>query len=77
MLTNWLKGHTNKEDRLKELNSYRSALDDLRKILERDFRKKPCRDYGDPNWMARQIAINEYNQVLDDVLKLISFESKE
>lgn len=76
MLTNWLKGHKDKEERVKELNSYRNALDDLKEILERDFRKKPCRDYGDPNWVYRQIAANEYNQVLDDVIKLITFEKE-
>ena len=77
MLTRWLKGHTNREERLQEISSYKKALADLKEILDRDYRKSPCRDYSDPNWAYRQIAINEYNQVLDDVIKLISLEPKE
>jgi hypothetical protein len=77
MHTAWLKGvpQKNKEDRRREVNGYRRAFDDLKEILDKEFKKKPCvRDYEDPNWEIRQIAVNEYNQVLDDLLKLITLD---
>ena len=71
----WFKGSKDKEQRRKEIEGFRNAFDALKEILERDFKKKPAvRDYSDPNWMANQIAVNEYNQVLEDMLKLITIE---
>ena len=72
----FFKGHPDKEQRLKELASYRNAFDDLKDILQREYRKKPVREYSDPNWVARQIAVNEYNQVLDDIINLITLEKE-
>lgn len=67
-----LKGQA-REDRIKEVLGYRNAFDALKEILEKEFKRKTSvRDYEVPNWEFRQIAINEYNQVLDDVLKLIT-----
>lgn len=72
----FFKGHKDKEVRTKELLSYRNAFDDLKEILEREYRKKPVRDYSDPNWVHRQIAVNEYNAVLDDIINLITLEKE-
>jgi hypothetical protein len=69
----WLKGSSDKDARTKEIKGFRNAFDELRKVLENDFGKKPAfRDYTDSNWMAKQIAVNEYNQVLEDIYKLIN-----
>jgi hypothetical protein len=71
----WLKGHKNREARKKEVLGYRTALSDLKEILENNFEKKPAvRDYTNPNWMAEQIAVNEYNQALTDIMKLLEIK---
>ena len=79
MHTAWLKGtaQKDKEKRRKEVYGYRAAFDDLKEILDKEFKKKPCvRDYEDPNWEIRQIAVNEYNQALDDLLRLITLDKE-
>lgn len=76
----WLKGLTGeeREKRKGEVLAHRNAFDDLREILEKHYKPKPCiRDYSVPNWEQRQIAVNEYNAVLDDILKLIDLNQKE
>tara|TARA_R110000868_G_scaffold4057_1_gene24782 strand:+ start:4197 stop:4430 length:234 start_codon:yes stop_codon:yes gene_type:complete len=73
----WLKGSSaeDKQKRIAEVMSYRNAFDELKVILEREYKRKDSvRDYEVPNWELRQVAVNEYNQVLDDMLKLISIE---
>jgi len=74
----WFKGcktAEQKERRRQELLSYRNAFDDLAKILEQGYKPKDSvRDYSSPNWMAEQIAVNEYNAVLKDILDLIKIE---
>lgn len=71
----WVKGLKGeaKEARIKEVMGYRSAFDELKEILEKEFKKKTSvRDYDVPNWEVRQVAVNEYNQALDDLMKLIT-----
>lgn len=71
----WVKGYEDKVARKKQVLNYRPALNELKEILERDYKKKQSvRDYGEPGWELRQIAVNEYNQVLEDVLKLIDIK---
>lgn len=71
----WFKKSKDKEARRKEVQSYRTAFNELREILEQEVKKKPCvRDYGEPNWEIRQVAVNEYNQAVDDLLKLITLD---
>ena len=75
----WLKGlkGQDKDKRKAEVLGYRNAFDDLKEILEQDFKKKESvRDYEVPNWELRQVAVNEYNQVLDDMLKLITINKE-
>lgn len=73
MKSSWTKGHPDKEAREKQVRSYKNAFDDLRDILEKEYIKKPaCRDYSDAGWHHQQIAINEYNQAIDDLLSLIT-----
>jgi len=75
----WLKGlkGQDKEKRKAEVLNYRNAFDDLKEILEHNFKKKESvLDYEVPNWELRQVAVNEYNQVLDDLLKLITINKE-
>ncbi len=75
----WLKGYTgsDKEKRKAEVLGYRNAFDELKEILEQNFKKKEAvRDYETPNWEYRQVANNEYNQALDDLLKLITLNKE-
>lgn len=71
----WFKGSKDKEARRKEVLGYRNSFDALKEILERDFKKKEnVREYGDPQWVHKQMAVNEYNQALEDLLKLITIK---
>lgn len=73
----WLKGSKDKDRRKKEVLAYTKAFNDLKEILEQEFKKKPSvRDYEVPNWELRQVAVNEYNQVIEDVLRLITLDKE-
>lgn len=75
----WLRGvkDSERERRKQEVLSYRNAFDDLREILEQHYvRKEAVRDYS-PGWEYKQIAVNEYNAVLDDLLNLIDLSVKD
>lgn len=75
----WLRGVKDSErnQRKQEVLSYRNAFDDLREILEQHYvRKEAVRDYS-PGWEYKQIAVNEYNAVLDDLLNLIDLNHKD
>ena len=79
MQTIWLKGLKGEErDRRKgEVLNYRNAFDDLREILEQHYLKRDAvRDYS-PGWEFKQVAVNEYNAVLDDILNLIDLNRKD
>ena len=70
MDSRWRKAGLSKEEVLR----FKPALEALKDILEVDFKKKEAdRDYS-PGWEHRQIAVNEYNAVLNDILKLITIE---
>jgi len=75
----WLRGvkDSDRNQRKQEVLSYRNAFDDLREILEQHYvRKEAVRDYS-PGWEYKQIAVNEYNAVLDDLLNLIDLNQKD
>jgi hypothetical protein len=66
----WSKAGYTKE----EVDRFRPALEALKEILETDYLKKEAvRDYS-PGWEYKQIAVNEYNSVLGDVIKLLTVE---
>ena len=68
MDSRWIKNGYTKD----ELMGYRNAFDALKEILATDFKKKEAvRDYS-PGWEYKQIAVNEWNQALDDLIKLIT-----
>lgn len=72
----WFKGHKDKEARRKEVLSYQNAFDELTSLLEQQYRKKEAvRDY-EPGWELKQVAVNEYNAVLDEVLALIKLNKE-
>ena len=75
----WLKGlkGTAREKRKQEVLAFRYAFDELRKVLEQEYKKKSSvRDYDTPNWEYQQVAVNEYNQVLEDMLNLITIDKE-
>jgi hypothetical protein len=79
MQTIWLKGLKGEERnrRKGEVLNYRNAFDDLREILEQHYLKRDAvRDYS-PGWEYKQVAVNEYNAVLDDILNLIDLNRKD
>lgn len=70
MDSKWRKAGYTKEEALR----LRPGLDALKEILETDFvKKESVRDYS-PGWEYKQIAVNEYNAVIQDILKLITIE---
>jgi hypothetical protein len=70
MDSRWIKaGHTRDE-----VKAMRNVLDSLKEILETDFVKKEAvRDYS-PGWEFTQIAVNEYNAAMQDIIKLVTIE---
>ena len=75
MDSRWIKGSKDTEARKKQVLGFRTAFSELTQILEQDLKKKDAvRDYNSPNWAYEQIAVNEYNQVLADILKLINIK---
>lgn len=75
----WIKGLKGeaKEQRIKEVMRYRNAFEELEEIIEQVIVKKDAvRDYGS-GWAEKQIAVNEYNAALDDILKLIDLNRKD
>ena len=70
----WLKGHKDREARKKEVLGYRRALSDLKEVLEREFKKKEAVREYESGWEYKQIATNEYNACLADVLKLLDIK---
>lgn len=75
----WLKGlkGEERERRKAEVLAYRNAFDSLREILEQHYAKREAvRDYS-PGWEYKQIATNEWNSALDQLLDLIDLDSRE
>jgi hypothetical protein len=69
MDSRWLKRNTKEE-----IKGYRNALDALKEILLNDFKKdEAVRDYS-PGWEYKQIAINERNHAIDELIKFITIE---
>jgi hypothetical protein len=80
MKKEWLRGfpRDEHETRKQELLRYRPAFEELKRVLRTYQQPKACvRDYGDPNWAYRQIAVNEYNQALQDLIELITLEKED
>lgn len=79
MQAKWLSGLSGPDrDRRKvEVMGYRNAFDDLKQILEQHYLKRDAvRDYS-PGWEYKQVAVNEYNSVIDDILNLIDLKPKD
>lgn len=75
MDSRWLTGVKDKEQQKKKVATYKPAFAALTEVLEKQLKKKDaCRDYNSPNWAYEQISVNEYNQALADVLKLINLK---
>ena len=79
MQSAWTKGlkGPEKAERIKEVSSFRTAFEELTKVIRGSLKKKEAvRDYTD-GWVERQIATNEYNAAIDDLLRLIHLNRKE
>ncbi len=75
----WIKGFKGdaKDNRIKEVMNYRNAFEDLTDVIEQTLQRKDAvRDYS-PGWAEKQIAVNEYNAALDDILNLIDLNRKD
>ncbi|QBQ72657.1 hypothetical protein CRP4_gp48 [Roseobacter phage CRP-4] len=75
----WIKGFKgeDKEKRIKEVMNYRNAFEDLTDVIEQTLQRKDAvRDYS-PGWAEKQIAVNEYNAALDDIINLIDLNRKD
>jgi predicted DNA-binding ArsR family transcriptional regulator len=75
----WIKGFKGdaKEKRITEVMNYRNAFEDLSDVIEQTLQRKDAvRDYS-PGWAEKQIAVNEYNAALDDILNLIDLNRKD
>jgi hypothetical protein len=75
----WLKGLKGeaRERRKGEVLAYRNAFDDLREILEQHYLKKEAvRDYS-PGWEFKQIATNEYNAAIEELINLIDLNQRD
>lgn len=69
----WFKNaQIEKETRRKQVLSFNTAFEELLKLIREELVKKPSvRDYASPGWQNQQIAVNEYNQAIDDITSLI------
>ena len=66
----WTKAGYTKEEVLRFI----PALNALKEILETDYLKKESvRDYS-PGWEYKQIAVNEWNTAVEDIIKLVTIE---
>jgi len=76
----WTKGlkGAEKEARKKQVLQYRNAFDDLLTMIRSELTKKQAdRDYTTDGWVHRQIASNEYNAAIEDVVKLMNLNHKD
>lgn len=71
MDSRWTKGYEGeaKAQRVKEVLSYNTGFRELL-TLAKALKKNPVRDYN-PGWAEKQIAVNEYNAALEDLINLI------
>jgi hypothetical protein len=75
----WTKGLKGEEKnkRIEEVMYYKNAFDELQEVIEQTlYKKDSVRDYS-PGWAEKQIAVNEYNAALYDILKLIDLNRKD
>lgn len=73
----WMKGvkPADKEQRRKEVLAHRGSFEALIEVIDKNVKKKEAvRDYSSPNWLAEQIAVNEFNSAVDEIKKLITLK---
>lgn len=73
----WVKGlrGKDKEDRQKEVLSYRNAFESLRELLEEQF-EESTPDYDCPSWSHKQADVNGANRMLRKIIQLTTIEGK-
>ena len=63
-----------KADIVKKLKGYNTAFRYLEEILLTQKKDPAVRDYDVPSWELRQVSVNEYNQAIDDLMKLLTIK---
>lgn len=74
----WTKGlkGDKKEERVAQVTAYKTAFDDLGEVIRATLKKRESdRNYNE-GWANRQIAANEYNAALEDILRIIDLNHK-
>ena len=69
--TKGLKTKAEKEAKASELKSYARAFEALREKLKELKKPTANRNYTEAGWHYKQIAHNEYNAAIDDLIKLM------
>ena len=66
-----LKTKAERENRRTQFKTYKPAFDELEKLLIKMKHPSACRNYSEAGWVHKQIAVNERNNTIDEVLDLI------
>lgn len=76
----WFKGLKTKEEkdrRKQEIISHSTFIEDLKELLQAEFRKDKFEDYDSPSWAYKQADLNGYNRALTKVLSILNIEEKQ
>jgi len=75
MDSRWLKHTTqaDRDDRIKEVQSYRNAFDALAELLETEY-EEFAPDYDISSWSHKQADRNGANRKLRSILKLLTIK---
>ena len=76
----WFKGLKTKEEkdrRKQEIISHSTFIEDLKELLQTEFRKDKFEDYDSPSWAYKQADLNGYNRALTKVLSILNIEEKQ
>ncbi len=79
MLTAWTKGYKGdeKKARVEQVLGYSSYFTDLEQVIRSHLLKKDADRKYDEGWSTRQVAVNEYNAAVEDILRLINLNHKD
>jgi len=78
MNNNWFRGlpEEQKEQRIKEILSYRRAFEALNEVLD-EYYEESSPNYDDPSWSHRQADVNGANRMLKRIKNLITIKDEE
>lgn len=75
----WTKGlkGTEKDERVKQVLQYRNAFEELEQVIRSHLLKKDADRKYDEGWAHRQIAVNEFNASIEDLLRIMNLNHKD